>query len=240
MDAAARRGSGSGAPGAPGVRTGLATTGLATLAVLLALTGPACAHVTVHPGRVRAGSSDVELTFRVPNERDDADTVKTQVFLPANLPLLTVDVLPIPGWQAKVQTRTLPKPVSTDDGTVSQVVSDVTWSATAGGIRPGQYQDFDIAVGSMPDQTGTLVFKALQTYSSGEIVRWIEVPVAGEPAPDAPAPEMTLTPAASAAAAPTSSAGDSGIAIAALVIAAVALAGVLLLAERSRRSAPRG
>lgn len=223
------------------MRTGLAVAGVATAAALLALATPASAHVTVHPSQMRAGSSDVELTFRVPNERDDADTVKTQVFFPANLPLLTVEVLPVPGWQATVRTRALPKPVNTDDGEVSQVVSNVTWSATAGGIRPGQYEDFDIAVGSMPDQPGTLVFKALQTYSSGEIVRWIEVPVDGEPAPDTPAPELTLTQASSTAATASSSpSSDQGIAIAALVIAALALAGVLLLAARSRRSAPRG
>jgi periplasmic copper chaperone A len=33
-----------------------------------------------------------------------------------------------------------------------------------------------------------IVFKALQTYSDGDVVRWIEEPVAGEPEPDHPAP----------------------------------------------------
>ncbi len=214
----------------------LGATALATLVVALAASGAAGAHVTVHPGRIRAGASDVELTFRVPNERDDANTVKTQVFFPTDLPLLTVDVLPVPGWRSVVESHSLRKPVTTDDGTVTQVVSNVTWSATAGGIAPGQYEDFAVAVGAMPDRPGPLVFKALQTYSSGEIVRWIEVPVAGQPAPDTPAPTLTLTPAhamAPASASPSSGSADD-IAIAALVIAALALIGVILLAARGR------
>ena len=150
-----------------------------------------------------AGSKDVELTFRVPNERENADTVMVQVFLPTNLPLLTVDVLPLPGWSATVHIQTLATPVKTDDGLVSQIVSDVTWKSTSGGIAPGQYEDFSVAAGSVPDKPAQLVFKALQTYSSGEIVRWIEVPMAGQPEPDTPAPVVTLTPAAS----PTSATG---------------------------------
>ena len=143
-----------------------------------------------------AGSKDVELTFRVPNERENADTVMVQVFFPTNLPLLTVDVLPVPGWSATVHTKTLATPVKTDDGLVSQIVTDVAWRSTGGGIAPGQYEDFSVAAGSVPDKPGQLVFKALQTYSSGEIVRWIEVPVAGQPEPDTPAPVITLTPPA--------------------------------------------
>src|SRR5579863_412711 len=81
---------------------------------------PAWAHITVHPSTLPAGSSDIELTFRVPNERDNANTVKAQVFFPTNLPLLTVDVLPIPGWSSTVHTQTLAKPVQTDDGPVTQ------------------------------------------------------------------------------------------------------------------------
>jgi uncharacterized protein YcnI len=207
---------------------------------------PAWAHVTVHPGSVAAGSSDVELTFRCPNERDDANTVMLQVFFPTNLPLLTVDVLPVPGWMSTIQTQTLTKPITTDDGPVSQIVSEVTWKAVAGGIGPGQYEDFDVAVGAVPSKMGQLVFKTLQTYSSGEIVRWIEVPVAGEPAPDTPAPILTLTaPIRSAPASTVPSAvvdqtgsSTSGLSIAALTVSVVTALGVtaLWLHHRRRRA----
>ncbi len=188
----------------------LAVTATSPVLVILGLAAPASAHVTVHPSSLPAGSSDVELTFRVPNERDDASTVKTQIFFPTDLPLLTVDVLPIPGWTSTVHTRNLAKPIQTDDGPVSQTVADVTWTAAGSGIQPGQYEDFVIAVGSMPDKAGRLIFKALQTYSSGETVRWIEIPMAGQPEPDTPAPILRLTPeSAPAAASAATSEGKS-------------------------------
>jgi uncharacterized protein YcnI len=206
---------------------------------------PAWAHVTVHPSSLPAGSHDIELTFRVPNERDNANTVTVQVFFPTSLPLLTVDVRPIPGWSAKVNTRNLATPVQTDDGPVSQIVSDVTWTASAAGIAPGQYQDFEVAAGSVPDRSGQLVFKALQTYSSGEIVRWIEVPTAGQPSPDLPAPVLTLRPdskvsptvSSPAPSSTGSSTSASVLAIIALAVAAVDLVGLLLVLSKLRSRA---
>ena len=207
----------------------------ASVMMTLVLSSPAWAHVTVHPSTIPVGSSDIELTFRVPNEHDDADTVGLQVYFPANLPLLTVDVLPVPGWTAKVDTRTLATPVRTDDGTVSQVVSVVTWTATAGGIAPGQYQDFAIAAGQGPSRPGTVIFKSLQTYSSGEVVRWIQVASPDDPVPDTPAPVLTITPVAAPVTAASGSGTSSGsastaevLAVIALVIAVVALAFVLV------------
>ena len=197
-----------------------------------------------------AGSKDIELTFRVPNERDNANTVAVEVFFPKNLPLLTVEVLPVPGWTATVHTQNLSPPVQTDDGPVGQMVSDVTWKATAGGVAPGQYQDFDVAAGSVPHTAGQLVFKALQTYSSGEIVRWIEVPVTGQPAPDNPAPVLALTPSStsasdgSASASPARSAAGSSttaevLAAVALAVGAVNVVGLVVLGRRSRYRKPR-
>jgi uncharacterized protein YcnI len=200
---------------------------------------PAWAHVTVHPTTLPAGSSDIEVTFRVPNERDNANTVGVQVFFPKNLPLLTVDVLPVTGWTSKVDTETLATPITTDDGPVTQIVTDITWTATAGGIAPGQYEDFVISAGSAPRQTGDVVFKSLQTYSSGEVVRWIQVASTQDPNPDTPAPVMRVTPAGAAEATTTVSSGapssTEGIAIAALAVAIVGLLGVVVLFVRGRK-----
>ena len=63
--------------------------------------------------------------------------------------------------------------------------SRITWTATskADGIAPGQFQDFPLSV-QIPGKAGdTLTFKALQTYSDGEVVRWIGAPDADKPAP---------------------------------------------------------
>ena len=211
----------------------------ATLLLSLMFATPSWAHVTVHPDTMPAGTGDIELTFRVPNERDNANTVGLQVFFPTNLPLLTVNVLPVPGWTAKVDTQTLSKPIQSGDGPVNQVVTDITWTATAGGIAPGQYEDFAVSAGQAPSQTGDIVFKSLQTYSSGEVVRWIQVASSQNPNPDTPAPVLTLTnptPTAAVATTTSSSSGSTeGLAIAALVLAVIGLLGVLFLFLRGKR-----
>jgi len=224
-----------------GRRGRLAAVGSGAVLLLTVLfASPAWAHVTVHPDTLPAGTGDIELTFRAPNERDNANTVKLQVFFPTDFPLLTVNVLPVPGWAATVDTRTLSQPIQSADGPVNQVVTDITWTATAGGVAPGQYEDFPIAAGQAPSQSGEVIFKSLQTYSSGEIVRWIQVASPQDPNPDTPAPVLTLTAASPTAPVPiaisSASGATEGIAIAALAIAALGLLGVVLLFLRGRRA----
>ena len=137
-----------------------------------------------------------------------------------------------------MDTLTLAKPIQSGDGPVSQIVTDIVWTASAGGIAPGQYQDFAISASQVPAQTGDVIFKSLQTYSSGEVVRWIQVASSQNPNPDKPAPVLTLTnPTSSAPAVTTSGSSNSsaGIAISSLVIAVIALLGVVALFIRSRR-----
>jgi uncharacterized protein YcnI len=168
-----------------GVVTALAATGL------LAAAGIASAHVTVHPESYAKGATDGVLTFRVPNEEDGAGTTKVQVFLPTDHPLLGVLVSPQDGWTAKVTNVKLEKPVKTDDGTITDAVSEITW--TGGRIDPGHYADFNVAFGQLPDDTDQLVFKTLQTYSDGKTARWIEQPAQGDEEPESPAPVLKLT-----------------------------------------------
>ncbi|MFI9644869.1 YcnI family protein [Streptomyces sp. NPDC052040] len=170
-------------------RTGTVTA--LTAAGLLAAAGAASAHVTVHPGSYAKGATDGVLTFRVPNEEDTAATTKVQVFLPADHPVLGVLVTPEQGWTSQVTTTKLKKPIKTDDGTITDAVSEITW--TGGRIRHGQYQDFHVAFGQLPDDTGQLAFKTLQTYSDGNVVRWIEETPKGGAEPENPAPVLALT-----------------------------------------------
>ena len=202
---------------------------LVVAVVLVATPGLASAHVTVHPDRVASGATDVELAFRCPNERDDA-TVRLQVFLPTATPLLGVLTDPAPGWTAHATTTTLSAPVHTDDGEITSAVTEVSWRATKAGIPPGQYLDFTIAVGTMPDVTGPIVFKALQTYADGTVVRWIQVADSLDEDPATPAPVLTLY----AASATTSSSDATWLAVAALVLAALSLVGVGYLLVRRR------
>jgi uncharacterized protein YcnI len=166
----------------------------AAVAALLALPAVATAHVTVQPGAVEGGGFSV-VSFRVPNERDDASTTQLRVTLPKDQPIGSVQTTPVPGWKITTATRQLDKPIEMFGEQLDTVVSEVTWTATDGGIRPGQFQDFNLSLGQLPD-SGELVFNTLQTYSSGERVNWNQV--AADPAvePERPAPILTITPAA--------------------------------------------
>jgi uncharacterized protein YcnI len=224
-------------------RAGLGTA-LAASAVLTAA-GVASAHVTVHPDSYAKGATDGALTFRVPDESDTASTTKVQLFLPTDHPLLGVLVSPHDGWTAKVTDTKLRTPVKTDDGTITDAVSEITW--TGGRIAPGQYEDFDVAFGQLPDDTARLPFKTLQTYSDGKVVRWIEETAPGDEEPENPAPVLKLTPAGgtSSAAAktttatPEASASDStarGLGVAGLVVGVLGLAAGAFAVVRSRRT----
>ena len=61
----------------------------------------------------------------------------------------------------------------------------------------------------MPTDTNELIFKALQTYDNGEVVRWIDPPAESAAAPEHPAPVVKLTPA-NANQAAVNSTGDAG------------------------------
>ena len=164
------------------------------VAAILVLPGIAQAHVSVQPGTAEGGGFSV-VAFRVPNERDDASTTQVRVTLPKDQPIGSVQTTPVPGWKITTTTRQLDQPIEMFGEQLDTVVSEVTWTATAGGIRPGQFQDFDLSLGQLP-QSGMMIFNALQTYSSGEKVNWNEVSADPSVEPEHPAPTLTITPAA--------------------------------------------
>lgn len=165
---------------------------------LLACVGSAEAHVTVAAAGVVQGGSDTVVAFRVPTESDTASTTGLKVRLPTDTPLLGVLVEPVAGWTVKVTKAKLAHPVSTDDGPITQAVSEIDWTATAGGTKPAGFQEFDIIVGQLP-KTPTLTFKAIQHYSDNTNVSWVEVAGPGAAEPDHPAPVLDLARAATAA-----------------------------------------
>jgi uncharacterized protein YcnI len=196
---------------------------------LLALAGTAFAHVTITPGSAPQGST-AELTFKVPNEESTAATVELQVQVPTDHPIAQFLVKPVPGWTVTVRSVTLAKPVVTDDGSFTTAVSEVTWKG--GKILPGQFQDFSVSADPLPSGTGQLVFKAVQTYSNGDVVRWIDLPQAGQPEPEHPAPVLALTPAGADADATSGAQADpqaaGGSDTTALALGAAGLAAGLL------------
>jgi uncharacterized protein YcnI len=199
-----------------------AVLALSTGAVLL-VAGAASAHVTVSADDATEGGY-AKVTFRVPNETDNTTTTKVQVFFPPSQPLASVSIQPHPGWSYRVKTTKLANPISSDDGQVTQAVSEVDWTADskASGIKPGEFDEFDVSAGPLPKAT-SMVFKALQTYSDGTVVRWIDPTTPGGPEPEHPAPTLVLSPASDDASSSASSAGGNGRATTALVLSIVAL-----------------
>jgi uncharacterized protein YcnI len=179
-----------------------------TAAAILALPGIAQAHVTVQPKTVEGGGFSV-VAFRVPNERDDANTTQVRVSLPIDQPMGSVQTTPVAGWKITTATRQLDKPIDMFGERLDTVVSEVTWTATDGGIRPGQFQDFAVSLGQLPE-SGELVFNALQTYSSGEQVNWNQVSTDPSVEPEHPAPILRITPAPAAEGSEVTNEGSQG------------------------------
>jgi uncharacterized protein len=163
----------------------------AAAAGALAVPAAAQAHVTVQPTSAPAGAQTV-LAVRVPNERDDASTVKVDVRLPPGFASASWEA--VPGWTVRAVKEKLATPIQTDDGPIDEQIGEIVWTAASrkDGIAPGEFRDFPLSV-VIPGKPGqTLTFKALQTYSNGDVVRWI-----GAPGADEPAPRVQLTAAAS-------------------------------------------
>ncbi|WP_031080132.1 YcnI family protein [Streptomyces sp. NRRL WC-3549] len=166
--------------------------GVAASTVLL-LAGPAAAHVSVQPQGEAAKGGYATVNFKVPNERDNASTVKVEVNFPTDHPLASVSPQPVAGWKIEVTKSKLAEPLEVHGKKIDKAVSKVTWTADGKGIEPGFFQQFPLSVGQLPEDADQLVFKALQTYSNKEVVRWIEEPAEGGEEPESPAPVLQLT-----------------------------------------------
>ena len=171
-----------------GPRRALAVAALAA-AALTALAVPASAHVTVKPDAVPKGSFSV-FSFSVPNESSTASTVKLEVTFPTDHPIAFVSVQPVPGWTWSAEKTTLAKPIESEGESITEAVSKITWSG--GEIKPGEFQLFTVSAGPLPTDTKQVEFKAVQTYSDGTVVRWIEETPKGGEEPEFPAPVLKL------------------------------------------------
>ncbi|MFK4111990.1 YcnI family protein [Streptomyces sp. NPDC002176] len=162
-------------------------------ATVLAVSVPAFAHVSVQPEGTAAKGGYATVDFKVPNERDNASTTKLEVNLPADHPLASVMPQPVPGWKVQVTKSKLDKPLTMHGEKIGEAVTKVTWTADGKGIEPGYFQKFPLSLGALPEDTDQLVFKAIQTYSNKEVVRWIEVQQKGQEEPENPAPTLALS-----------------------------------------------
>ncbi|MBM7812135.1 uncharacterized protein YcnI [Saccharothrix algeriensis] len=170
---------------------------LAAAAVLaLGTAGPASAHVTASTPKDAVQGGYTKVTLRVPNERPENGTVKLELTLPAEYPLASVSTRPTPGWKVEAIKGKLDTPVQVHGREVTEAVRSVVWTADPGvRIEPGQFNEFDLSIGPLPDNTDKLVLPTKQTYDSGEVVDWNTPPPAeGAEEPQHPAPVLNLVP----------------------------------------------
>ncbi|MDQ1009747.1 uncharacterized protein YcnI [Streptomyces sp. V4I23] len=170
-----------------------AAAAVVAAASVVVFSGAACAHVSVQPQGEAAKGGYATVNFKVPNERDNASTVKLEVSLPTEHPLASVMPQPVPGWKVEVTKAKLDKPLEVHGKQITEAVSKVTWTADGSKIGPGQFQQFPLSLGQLPEGTDQMVFKALQTYDNKEVVRWIEEPKEGGEEPESPAPVLKLS-----------------------------------------------
>ncbi len=217
-----------------------AVVGAVSVVVLLTLAGVASAHVTVNPRSAEQGGY-TKVAFRVPNERDTASTTALEINFPTEHPIVSVSTRTVPGWTSTVQKTTLAQPIVTEGGKqVTETVSKITW--TGGKIAPGTFEEFDVSLGPLPTDTDQLVFKALQTYDNGEVVRWIDMPAPGAAEPEHPAPVLTLTAASTSVTTATSSGAPASSNATGVVLGMVGIVlgiigiGLSLLSRRNKPS----
>jgi uncharacterized protein YcnI len=230
----------------------LIRTFLSAVTAALLFTSVAAAHVTLNPNEWEAGGF-ARFALRVPNERDNADTIEVTVRFPQSI--ISASFQPKPGWERSIKMEPLDEPVEEEGEQITEHIASVTWSG--GKIAPGEFEEFGLSF-RVPETPGEdLVFPAIQTYSNGEVVRWI-----GPPDAESPAPIVTVVPAeepegggqtgatttaTTAEAEPIAASGatdedDNGLAVVALIVGIAALLaglGALALAwTRSGRGTP--
>jgi len=186
----------------PRHRIRLLTVPLAAAGIVVSAALSAWAHVEVEAAPTAAGASNVTLTFHVPNEEAPAVTTEVTFVMPTDHPLVGVAARPQNGFKPTTTTRHLAVAVPGTHGPVSDVASQVTFS---GGKITGKDEiPFVLHVDKLPAGVRTLTFKALQRYSNGKTVSWIEVAADGAAEPEHPAPVLSLAKPASGSSAAAS------------------------------------
>ncbi|MDX1884455.1 YcnI family protein [Mycolicibacterium sp. 120270] len=206
---------------------------LSGLAALLA-SPSATAHVDAILDGGGPGETGL-ITLRVPGERNKPATTKVEVRIPDDVQIRTVLAQPVPGWRLDIKKKKPNPPMYRDDGTpVDEVVSSVTWTATGPGIQRGEFDDFVLEAGPLPD-VESLALPTYQTFVDGTTDAWTE------PAPEGSDPEFPVPSVNLGASSDVGSSAGGGmtsvIAWTALGFAVIAVALGIFSIDRARRSA---
>jgi len=149
----------------------------------------ATAHVVLEQATTPAGSS-TRAVLRVGHGCDGAATTALRVRIPSGF--AGVKPMPKPGWLLTLRREKLAQPYSSHGKTVTEDVSEVTWTAaTPADALPDAWYDEFVLRGTAPAQAGLLWFKVLQSCGSASL-DWAEVPAAGSAVTGLKAPAVPL------------------------------------------------
>jgi uncharacterized protein YcnI len=183
-----------------------------------ALGAPAWAHVQVEADPGSPGASDATLKIMAAGESGTAGTSKLEVVADPAIPADQVTLASGPsGWTLAPSAN-----------------GGFTLAGPA--LAKGDDANVSLKVKQLPNAP-QVTFKVVQTYSDGEVVRWIELAGADGKEPSNPAPIVKLTPGAASSISPKpagdadAAAGGGNLARTGAADRALALAaGLLLLA----------
>jgi uncharacterized protein YcnI len=147
------------------------------------LAAPAWAHVQVEADPGSPGAADATLKIMAAGESGTAGTSKLEVVADPAIPADQVTLVSGPtGWTVTPGTN-----------------GGFTLAGPA--LAKGDDAHISVKVAKLPDAP-QVTFKVVQTYSDGEVVRWIELTGADGKEPDNPAPVVKLTVGAASAISP--------------------------------------
>lgn len=157
---------------------------------MISIGSAAYAHVHVDSADASKGAESAKLVFRVPTESETAKTTSVSVTMPTSTPFASVSPEAKPGWKVFIDTQKLPKPTTVGEFTLTKAVHSVTWTTDGDGIPAGQFDEFALSVGPIPD-ADKMTFVAVQKYSDGQVVKWDQIQK-GDKEPEHPAPTLQL------------------------------------------------
>jgi uncharacterized protein YcnI len=147
------------------------------------LAGPAWAHVQVEAQPGSPGATDATLKVTAAGESSTAGITKVDLTADPAIPAGSITLVSgPPGW------------------TVSPGSSG-GFAIGGPALAKGEDAVVSLKVKQLPDAP-QIVFKVLQTYSDGDVERWIELPGPDGKEPDKPAPIVKLTAGATSAVSP--------------------------------------
>jgi uncharacterized protein YcnI len=128
--------------------------------------GLASAHVTVQPKETSQGKYEM-FTVKVPSEKEGVTTTKIEVKIPGEVNITRFE--PKPGWTYEIQKN--------DSGKITSV----TWTTEDDGLTATEFGQFNMN-GKVDEEVTEIVWNAIQTYSDGSVVEWVEAEEANYPA----------------------------------------------------------